>query len=110
MISFINLPKLEGKWATPVLVTKFTVVRPAFIPCTLVYAHKSHSSHFIHPSSALLFDYTSEQYKHGDSVEATKGVPLAAKVSPRYPTLVGGGRHFCLQCDDLRAYHFTHYY
>ena len=37
----------------------------AFIPCTLLCAHKSHFPHFIHPSPALLFEYTSQQYKHG---------------------------------------------
>ena len=51
----------------PVLVTKVTDERPAFIPCTLLCAHKSYSPHFIHPSPASLFEYTSgsEQYKHG---------------------------------------------
>ena len=32
------------------------------------------------------------------------GVPLWP------PSTVVADRHFCLQCDDLRAYHFTHYY
>ena len=34
-------------------------------PAQSLCAHKSHSPHFIHPSPALLFKYTSEQYKHG---------------------------------------------
>ena len=26
------------------------------------------------------------------------------------PSTVVADRYLCLQCDDLRAYHFTHYY
>ena len=26
------------------------------------------------------------------------------------PSTVVGGRHLCLECDDLQAYHFTHHY
>ena len=47
------------------LVTKVTDERPALILCTLLCAHKSHYPHLIHPSPALLFEYTPEQYKHG---------------------------------------------
>ena len=32
------------------------------------------------------------------------GVPLWP------PSTVVADRHFCLQCDDLRAYHYTYYY
>ena len=53
------------KWVTPVLVTQVTDERPAFVPCTLLCAHELNSPNFIHPSPALLFEYTPEQYKRG---------------------------------------------
>ena len=65
MISFLSCQNWRAKWATPVLVTKDTNERPAFIPCTLLCAHESNAPHFVHPSPTLPFEYTPEQYKYG---------------------------------------------
>ena len=62
---FLSCQNWRAKWATPVLVTKITDEHPAFIPCTLLCAQESNYPHFTHPYPALLFEYTSEQYKHG---------------------------------------------
>ncbi len=163
MISFIKVPKLDGKVGYP----SFSHKSHRWTPCVHTLHINVCPSHILHPSSILLllcsantpqnntnmasslcfffwfnslvFAFVSFSWLYCCSVPVTTCTRLGlgyfyrllwlhnntALMLPKWahwrlkwvpgvlrwpPSTMDGGRHFCLQCDDLRAFHFTHYY
>ena len=74
----------------------------AVFPCNHLY---SVGARLILPSSVATYNTALKLPKLAHwRLKWAPGVPLC------HPCTVVADRHFCLQCDDLRAYHFTDYY